>query len=154
MYTITRWLIYYRLPTRFTQLPDAPDRSVRGPRTARLGSARRGAARRGAAGESIDFTSHEQRRGCTLERLYSLSLWKHRADRERTLLYVMYIIAGQIKSPRATDKHARVLHATVVLVILAVVVVVYRQRCAVYRDRRGDWCGVAGLYTMSSYRFA
>lgn len=52
---------------------------------------------------------------------------KHRADRERTLLYVTYIIAGQIKSPRATDKHARVLHATVVVVIAAVVVV-YRAK--------------------------
>lgn len=98
-----------------------------------------GRTRLGSAGESIDFASHEQR-GCTLERLYSLSLCKHislRADRERTLLYVTYIIAGQIKSPRATDKHARVLHATVVVVVVAVVVV-YRQRCAVYRDRRGE----------------
>ena len=118
-----------------------------GRRAARLGSARRGAV------EYRFCIARGKRRGCTLERLYSLSLCKHRADREPTLLYVTYIIAGQIKSPRATDKHARVLHATVVAVILAVVVV-YRQRCAVYRDCRGDGCGVAGLYTMSSYRFA
>lgn len=58
---------------------------------------------------------------------------RERIERERerekagTLLYVTYIIAGQIKSPRATDKHARVLHATVVVVIV-VVVVVYRAK--------------------------
>lgn len=44
---------------------------------------------------------------------------------ERTLLYVMYIIVHQIKSPCATDKRApaRVLHATVYTVVLELVFV-------------------------------